>query len=94
MDLYVEAQLKSLNKQRRALPGASGSRRERRKKQEERFENKSFEEQLKERDQMKEQAQKKKKINELIMTIKALELIGIDTSKERETLKQLLFSSK
>ena len=85
MDLYVEAQLKSLNKQRR---------RERRKKQEERFENKSFEEQLKERDQMKEQAQKKKKINELIMTIKALELIGIDTSKERETLKQLLFSSK
>ena len=84
MDLYVEAQLKSLNKQRR---------RERRKKREERFENKSFEEQLKERDQMKEQAQKKK-INELIMTIKALELIGIDTSKERETLKQLLFSSK
>ena len=94
MDLYVEAQLKSLNKQRRALPGASGSRRERRKKREERFENKSFEEQVKERDQMKEQAQKKKTINELIMTIKALELIGIDTSKERETLKQLLFSSK
>ena len=85
MDLYVEAQLKSLNKQRR---------RARRKKREENFENKTFEEQLKERDKMKEQAQMKKKINDLIMTIKALELIGIDTSKERETLKQLLFSSK
>ena len=84
MDLFVEAKLMSMKKQRR---------RERRKKREERFENKSFEEQLKERDQMKEQAQKKK-INELIMTIKAMELIGIDTSKERGTLKQLLFSSK
>ena len=85
MDLYVEAQLKSLNKQRR---------RERRKKREERFENKTFEEQLKERDLMKLDVERKKKINELIMTIKAMELIGIDTSKERETLKQLLFSSK
>ena len=81
----MEAQLISLKKQRR---------RARRKLREERFENKSFQEQLNEKDMMQEQAQKKKKIHELIMTIKALEIIGVDTSKERDRLRQLLFSSK
>ena len=85
MDLFVEAKLMSMKKQRR---------RERRKKREERFEKQSFEEQMKEHDAMRVEAAKKKKINELIMTIKALEIIGTDTTKERDTLKQLLFSSK
>ena len=94
MDLYVEAQLKSLNKQRRRARRKGLCPEPLAQKREERFENKNFEEQLKERDLMKLDVERKKKINDLIMTIKALELIGIDTTKERQTLKQLLFTSK
>ena len=81
MDLYTISKIRSLSKQRR---------RQRREKMDVKFAEKTFEEQMKEQAEKDKTQQHKKKIDGLIETIKALQIIGADTSSLRQQLRQEL----
>ena len=82
-DLFVEAKIRSLNKQKR---------RARRAKLEQKRES-NFSELMQKREAERSAALRQKQITELIQTIKAMELISADTTIQRNTLRNL-FSSK
>ena len=79
MDIWTEAKIRSLTKQKR---------REKRNRQDSLIEH--LDEDMKKKKEKEEQKLKQKRINELIQTIKALQIINADTTKQREELKQLL----
>ena len=81
MDLYTISKIRTLSKQRR---------RERREKMDVKFAEKTFEEQMKEQAEKDEKEQLQKKINALIETIKALQIVGADTTDARNQLKEAL----
>ena len=81
MDLYTISKIRTLSKQRR---------RERREKMDAKFAEKTFEEQMKEQAEKDEKEQQQKKINALFETIKALQIIGADTTDARNQLKEAL----
>ena len=81
MDLYTISKIRTLSKQRR---------RERREKMDAKFAEKTFEEQMKEQAEKDEKEQLQKKISALIETIKALQIIGADTTDARNQLKEAL----
>ena len=83
LDIWSEAKIKQLQKQKRRVKRA-------------RLEEKQaidFSEVLKKREIERERILRQKKITELLQTVKALELIGGDSSIQRQQLRNL-FSSK
>lgn len=83
LDIWSEAKIKQLQKQKRRAKRA-------------RLEEKQsidFSEVLRKREIEREKTNKQKKITDLLQTVKALELIGCDSSIQRQQLRNL-FSSK
>ena len=83
LDIWSEAKIKQLQKQKRRVKRA-------------RLEEKQaidFSEVLKKREIEREKVLRQKKITDLLQTVKALELIGCDSSIQRQQLRNL-FSSK
>ena len=85
MDLFTISTIRSLSKKQRRM---------RREKFESKFEKESFTSQI-EKQQIKDKEKARKdKINELIQDIKALQLIGADTSTKKKQLNELLKCKK
>ena len=85
LDIWTQLKLSQLERKRR---------REKRAKREERFEKMSFEEQVSKRTTDNQNAERQKRIKDLIETIKALQMLKADCSKQREELNQLLKPQK
>ena len=85
MDWYTLTKLRSLEKKRR---------RERLMKIEEKFATKSFEEQMNERKLQQEKEHKQAKVNELLETIRAMQIIGVDTTQIKKQASTILKTLK
>ena len=87
MDLFTIAKIRSLSKKQRRL---------RRDKFENKFENKSFTDQLQEKEKIDEEKNRQDKINDLIQDIKALQIIGDVKSAEvkKRDLNDILKNKK
>ena len=83
LDIWAEAKIKSLQKQKRRVKRARLEEKQ----------NINFVEQLQRKNIERQNVAKQKCITDLIQTIKAMELIGANTSLQRQQLKNL-FSSK
>ena len=83
LDIWAEAKIKSLQKQKRRVKRARLEEKQ----------NINFVEQLQRKNIERQNIAKQKCITDLIQTIKAMELIGANTSLQRQQLKNL-FSSK
>ena len=81
IDWSTICKIRSLSKQRR---------RDRRAKTEEKFANKSFDEQMTELKNKRDADARKTKIKELIETIKALQIIGDDATALKQELSKML----
>ena len=87
LDLFTIAKIRSLSKKQRRL---------RRDKFENKFENKSFTDQLQEKEKIDEEKNRQDKINDLIQDIKALQIIGDIKSAEvkKRDLNDILKNKK
>ena len=81
MDLYTISKIRSLSKQRR---------RARREKMDVKFSDKTYEEQMKELAEKNNKKEQKKQIADKIQTIKAMEIIGADTTELRSQLREMI----
>ena len=81
IDMFTVAKIRSLSKQRR---------REKREKTEGKFTTVPFATQKRQLEAMDVQLARKRQADTLIQTIKALEVLGVDTSERRAELRNLL----
>ena len=78
LDIMTKAKITTLNKRKRR------AKREKRETMKERFE-----EEMKERDERLAALSKEKKVRELLDTIRALQLVGADTAKQKIMLNEI-----
>ena len=84
LDMFDKAKIRSLSKQRR---------RKKLLQMDEKFEKQPFSAQLAEQERRQRIAQRQAKIQELIQTIKAMNLLNVDVSELKEELKKLIVES-
>ena len=84
-DLFTISTIRSLSKKQRRM---------RREKFNNKFENQSFTDQLHEQQAKQAAKERQDKINDLLQDIKALQIIGADTSTKKKQLNELLKCKK
>lgn len=82
-NIFLEAKLRTLNKQKR-----------RTKKEKYITKVERFEEDMKLHDERMVEASKQKRIKELLDTIRAFQIIGVDTTSKKQELKEILIPHK
>ena len=84
-DLFTISTIRSLSKKQRRM---------RREKFNNKFEKESFADQLHEQQEKQAAKERQDKINDLLQDIKALQVIGADTSSKKKQLNELLKGKK